>query len=232
MPNLITLLDRLNRKERYALVGQALGKPEFAPDGEFVTLLGTACGVSLSEPEDGRCWMDYHIDWLYAAVVLSKANNGRGPYLSPEFISATAERINVNTNQEDCDLLVAVETAATTHLFMVEAKWQTAWSAAQVDSKIRRLTHIFGEDGARWPEVTPHFVLASTANPKHLLAKLKASGATGGKPFPPSWVLVNGELARIRLSVPTDRITIHRCDEQGNHDRTGMMWTYSDSQSP
>jgi hypothetical protein len=36
MPDLISLLDRLNRKERFFLVGPALGNPSFRPDPAFL----------------------------------------------------------------------------------------------------------------------------------------------------------------------------------------------------
>jgi len=175
MDSLLGQLDSFNRKERYALVSHALGLQSFTPSYEFVSELLAACGVKeLPHPGTARCWMDYHMDWLYAALFLTvnKQSNTvtQPPYASPEFPSQ-AGPINVNTNQEDIDLLVAVTSDMSTHLFLVEAKWASGWSTGQMTSKIKRLKHIFGPDGRKYPGVRPHLVLASKAKPTQLLAK-------------------------------------------------------------
>jgi hypothetical protein len=41
MRDLIGILDRLNRKERFFLVGQALGNPSFRPTRHFSRVSGT-----------------------------------------------------------------------------------------------------------------------------------------------------------------------------------------------
>ncbi len=64
MSDLIELLDDLNSKERFFLVRQALG--EFQLGADFRQELGEAIGLAI--PSGAFSWMDYHLDWLVAAL--------------------------------------------------------------------------------------------------------------------------------------------------------------------
>ena len=142
MKKLITTLDHLNRKERFFLVASAVvGEPRFRIHRNFRDQVKRATGITI--PTTARAWVDYHIDWLYAALVLQDAVND-GPFPSPRFPSGQKGKspLNVNANQEDIDLLVAFDKGPVTHLVLIEAKGVTQFGNAQLISKGRRLKHI------------------------------------------------------------------------------------------
>jgi hypothetical protein len=63
----LTALRAFNRKERFLLVQWALDRPGFALGGGFRNKLEQACGLDLSG--EAVVAMDYHLDWLYAALM-------------------------------------------------------------------------------------------------------------------------------------------------------------------
>ena len=199
---LLQLLDRFNRKERFFLVAYALGNPRFQVSDEFRAALGKIVGASI--PMDALCFMDYHLDWLYAALILARASPEEEVFDSPNFMGATNDDppFNVNTNQEDIDLLVAFDEGEDTHLILVEAKGVTGWGNAQIQSKGRRLRTIFGDEGNGYPGVIPEFVIASPRRPK----RLKEAGL-------PSFMRKGDPFLWMALRVPPHRIEIERYDK-------------------
>jgi hypothetical protein len=204
---LLQLLDRLNRKERFFLVGYALGNPRFQLSDEFRAALGQTLGLSI--PMDALSFMDFHLDWLYAALMLHEAGPGKEVFDSPSFPrDPKSEKLplkfNVNENPEDTDLLVAFddEKEKVTHLILVEAKGVTGWSNRPIQSKGRRLRTIFGDQGDRFSTARPHFVIASPRPPQHL----KHEGL-------PGFMLKGNPFLWMELRVPPHRIEIERHDE-------------------
>src|SRR4051812_23440982 len=63
-------LRRLNRKERFFLVGMALGNPSFELAPAFRDLIGGALGLKI--PHDSFVAMDYHLDWIYASLEIAR----------------------------------------------------------------------------------------------------------------------------------------------------------------
>lgn len=55
----IDLLGRLNRKERFFLVAQALGNPHFTPDPAFLDAIGEECDVTFPGPDQVHCFIDF-----------------------------------------------------------------------------------------------------------------------------------------------------------------------------
>jgi hypothetical protein len=166
--------------------------------------------------------MDYHLYWLYVALVLS-TKEGVGPFESPGFPGADPvdPPLNVNANQEDIDLLLVFRTEAGIELVLVEAKAATGWTVKQVASKARRLRRIFGNDGSAFDQVSPHFVLVSPKRSKALDQKIAAYRGV------PIWMRPNGKLPWAPVHMPTDRIVISRCDEGGTPAQSGVWWTAS-----
>ena len=66
MSAFIDYLVSFNRKERFFLVGTALGKPTFQLDSAFSQRLSSR--FALKVPADAFVAMDYHLDWIYASV--------------------------------------------------------------------------------------------------------------------------------------------------------------------
>ena len=141
----ITYLTRFNRKERFFLVGWALGNREFrlapASRREISSLL------SLDVPRDAFVAMDYHLDWIYGSAFLSATDDAEGIHSNRDGL--------VSGSQEDMDLVVAFSAGETAHLIMVEAKGVTAWTNKQATSKARRLEAIFGRGATRGPTSVP-----------------------------------------------------------------------------
>ena len=202
MSAIIEYLRSFNRKERFFLVGTALGNPDFRLDSAFSQQLGGT--FALEVPSDVFVAMDYHLDWIYVSA-----------YLSQEGVDASGTHPNttgiVSGNQEGVDLIVAFDASETTHVIMLEAKAETAWSNRQADSKIERLTAIFGTEGDDFPQLRPHFGLMSPRPPRQLMTDRW-----------PSWMRSPGDAPLwMELVVPPGRRKLTRCDVSGKRGQDG-----------
>jgi hypothetical protein len=203
MPDLLELLERFNRKERFFLMRHALDN--FRLSCDFRKQLGDEIGLEI--PEDTVVAMDYHLDWLTAALYVHNSVDGRRFFENPE------QQI-VKGNQEDIDLLVAFTDGAQYHIVLVEAKGgATGWTNKQMKSKADRLTLIFGSEGKHYSGVEPHFCLTSPRCPKQLNVSEW-----------PGWMSKDDQSYYwIKLKFPKDRIRVTRCDDEempsakGNH---------------
>lgn len=157
MSALIEHLRSFNRKERFILLREALGKDTFTLDEGFRVRLGSA--LDLSVPADAFVAMDYHLDWLQMALYLAATPSPPSPIPNSDLIKA---------NQEDADLIVAFDREKTTHVVLLEAKMATGWTNKQLRSKAERLRLIFGRGRPGVDLATPHFVLASPKESKHI----------------------------------------------------------------
>jgi hypothetical protein len=159
---LIETSRSFNRKERFYLVGKALGNENFQLSKAFRDQLGSAIGVSV--PSSAFCAMDYHLDWLYAALYLQSHDS--------QSTIVEDSSGNITGNQQICVFLVSFERNTITHLVLLEAKGATSWSNEQMRCKTERLRGIFVEDGNRFQDVKPHFLLTSPRRPKNLKEEL------------------------------------------------------------
>jgi len=200
---LIDCLRSFNAKERFFLLAQALGNPSFVPSSCFRKELGRV--VELEIPQDPLSAMDYHIDWIYAGLQFAADSQKVRIYSNAEGI--------IRAQQEDVDYLVAFDDGDDTHLILIEAKGVTGWTNKQIDSKIRRLVQIFGNDGTMWAGVIPHFVIMSPRRPSGLTTNAW-----------PEWVAPNGEVPWLELSVPKGLRAVTRCDAHGKRDARGRHW--------
>jgi hypothetical protein len=202
MEGLVDRLRELNRKERYYLVRAALGLREFRLHEDFANAVGGL--VKLPVPADAFVAMDYHLEWVYAALI-SIASGAEGPF-------AQGPVPIVEGNQEDADLLIAFDLDSKTHLIFVEAKGATHYSNEQLTSKLDRLRSIFGNDGGQYPTVAPMLVLTSPRPPM----KLKYAGWPESVQFgrTPPW---------FPLSMPKGR-RVTRCLQDGTPSRHGTFW--------
>lgn len=203
MNSLIENLRRLNSKERFFVIGQALGNRNFAIGDEFRESLEKSIQVKI--PRDAFAAIDYHLDWIYASLVLSHPHSSGKPFCNKE--GAVAGQ------QEDVDLMIAFRGDDSYHLVFIEAKGVTNWSHGQANSKVNRLRTIFGEDGNKWPEVVPHFLLMSPKPPIEKFGELW-----------PEWMCPNKKPHFIELYVPNDLKAVSRCDEAGRASSVGGYW--------
>lgn len=226
---LIEILNSFNRKERFFLVSHALGNPEFHLSPSFRSSLSYELGLEI--PSNARCWMDYHLDWLYAALTLFEEGPKRH-YPSPNFPPAS-ERMdggappppeNINVAQtEDIDLLIGFQQGASTHLVLVEAKGVTGFGNKQLRSKARKLGHIFGmQERPLSPRIIPHFLLASPGAPA--IARTDEERGIDIRRFP-LWMKPSDDLLWVQLPIPRcPRIASRYNPETGKPDQTGNDW--------
>jgi hypothetical protein len=199
---IIDHLRSFNRKERFFLVGTALGNPDFRLGCAFRQRLSDT--LALEVPSDAFVAMDYHLDWIQASA-----------YLSRDGVSASDVHSNaaglVSGNQEDVDLIVAFDGSTATHVIMLEAKAETGWTNKQAGSKAKRLTKIFGKEGRDFPQLQPHFSLMSPRRPLQLQTDCW-----------PTWMrTLEGAPLWMELTVPPGRMKLTRCDGAGKQTRDG-----------
>jgi hypothetical protein len=209
MNMLIDNLRRFNRKERFYLVGYALGNPDFKLSDTFKSeLQKTVVGLNQEIPSDAFVAMDYHIDWIYASLYISS---------NPSYKVYTRDQELITANQEDVDLIVAfpdINDSSKTHMILCECKAESSWTNNQVLSKAERLKGIFGEHGDLFSHIaTPHFLLISPKRP----GKLDDSKIA-------SFMKPNGEIPWMKLKMPNSLCKVTRCDGNGKNSINGSFW--------
>jgi hypothetical protein len=153
MSLLVQALDRFNRKERYCLLSEALGRPPELENaireiGDPFIPLSTTFRAKLQKefnltseiPERSWWAFDYHLDWLFAVLWLAP-NYER----AEELIVPPPDEIKANVNDdgrftfnnEDCDFIVAFDST----IILIEAKIEP-WANDQFKRKARRLRKI------------------------------------------------------------------------------------------
>ena len=208
MSTLISHLRSLDRKERFAILREALGFDPKTPclDDRFRQKLGRCIGVQV--PERVFLAMDHHLDWIRLALHLTEDEQVQTErtFKNPGFKG-------FNENQEDIDLLVAFEGNGTdqgkTHLVLIEAKAYLPWANKQLKSKAKRLCGIFGDDGARHDAARPHFVLMTESRSKKI-----------DKDTWPNWMTNGGNICWLEYSLPV-RTEVTRCTDGGRPSKTG-----------
>lgn len=257
--NLANALDRFNAKERnhlmrFALLGAItpdLQRQSFPWIHEnFFKSLRLALSNGLAEgdasssillTDQAHCVyaaMDYHLDWLHAALWCTRNQWPRG--FNERFVpvarvpqprnaegDAVRRQHDVMGNQEDIDLLVVIEDAAMTYLVLIEAKGDSSFSRAQLASKLERFRLILGSDHAP-PEDQLRFALV-------LLAPSESQLGLGGsrtyaelaehptRASEPTYTALSTPLPRlsnviIRMTMsnyPASLDLVTRCDSRG-----------------
>lgn len=201
--DLISLLKYFNRKERFFLVGQALGNKEFRISEDFRKIISDKIGLEI--PPDAFAAMDYHLDWIYASLYC--ADKG-----TTEFI-ADNPNLKLNSNQEDVDFIIAFNKNGVSHIVLIEAKAESGWTNSQFLSKAERLKFVFGGDKFLWNDVKPYFFITSLRKPVNL--KIDAL---------PTYLKRSMDDIWFKLDIPDNLIKITRCDEVGRASITGNKW--------
>lgn len=178
MEDLLSLIRSFNRKERFILMTQASsGARPLTVSDQFRDRLNRELPPDLQVPDlsdrDYVLAMDFHLNWLAAALQMAYRGVGIGQKLAnPSFTPGVGDkepvrRDSFERNQEDVDLLLGWSDGARTKLVLVEAKGHTSWQTSQLRSKSARLAAIFGEQGETYPadELGVAFVLAGFKEP-------------------------------------------------------------------
>lgn len=250
--NTLDLLRRFNAKERFHLLMYALGQPS-PTEGEYPTFqLGTAFREKLGTlldgitiPGDAFCAMDFHFDWIHAAV---HVGNGMVPNSNdPGRTFANAEDA-VRGNQQDVDFLVAFEGPGKDgkkklHLIMFEAKYASGWNSTQLSEKIERLTATFGEENkhGRTHDIQPYYILISRGpapppppKPNSKQKKQRPPKLMKAGVFP--WWLAGldadpdpEKVRPIQMWLKYfDLLKVTRCDAEGTPNKVGGNWKIMD----
>lgn len=159
--DLLKLLRRLNRKERFFLLNESLNTKAFQLSKSFRDRLKRELRLKKEIPDSALVAMDYHIDWI-AAALIHHSN------FTKEAIYPNNEN-HVKGSQQDVDLMVAfADKEGVQYLIFLEAKGQTPWRSDQLRMKAHRLKLIFGNDGSKFQKVRPYFCLLSPKRPTNL----------------------------------------------------------------
>lgn len=184
----------------------ALGNPDFRLGAPFRDALsGLFEGLVISA--GGYVAMDYHLDWIHAAVSLTGEAEGTIP--------RQRNPLQVGGHHEDVDLLAAFERDGETHIVMLEAKATTGYTNAQFVSKVGRLSAIFRGYEHWTPKVKPHFAVFSPRPPQRL--DLRDA---------PSWMLGSdgSSLRWLELPMPDGLRKVTRCSVNGVPSAKGEYW--------
>jgi hypothetical protein len=200
---LVKALHRFNRKERFWLLSDAVGKPFASLSPAFLHKVGTELGIEL--PPNLWWAFDYHFDWLHAVLTLG-----------PEYVLQPLPGHLINSpkiatgNQEDIDLIIAFDQT----VILIEAKFATSWTNSQMSSKVERLKELPVQ------HVKAHFVLASPKTPKRL-------DISGLPPWARKGQDDKAQPCHIILPGREDQdsaLMVSRCDMHGDRDKDGGYW--------
>ncbi len=182
---LVENLKLLNAKERDLLMRHAyldiddVDKPKFLSKS-FDKRLKDLIAEKLNLRENPKCvfaGMDYHLDWLFAALYMTTQNRGpddvRGELELHDDTQAPASKYtdfrSVTGTQEDIDLLVVYDVNDQLVLLFIEAKGSAAFDRVQLARKLIRLDRILVASevaqGCKYP-LRYLLVLASPRAPK------------------------------------------------------------------
>lgn len=209
--DIISNLRSFNRKERFYLIGQMLGNPEFRMDDNQLDKISNLIGLTI--PRKYFSAMDYHLDWIYASLYLTQ-NNPTGR-VERNFIEENEIETDyqISGTQEDVDFLLAfVDEKKITHIVMIEAKGDSYFSNGQLDSKNKRFKAIFGNENT-WPNVRPHFIICSPKKPQ----KIKIEE-------PAYFIFKNSKLPWLELDMGNGKNKVTRCVKNGEPSNNGKHW--------
>ena len=198
--NLIEILRRFNRKERFFLVGTALDNNTFSLGKEFKKTLEKRIGIPIER--DVFVAMDYHLDWIDVGLKLWNVDITIGN----KFPNKDGQ---INKNQEDIDLIICFESAGKYHIVLLEAKAETGWTNKQMDSKVKRFRKLFGNDGRNLKNVEPHFFLISPREPKRINKNW------------PEWMTTDDKPNWMELKIAGNFLKVTRCDNKGDANKLG-----------
>ncbi len=208
--NLINNLKSFNRKERFYLIGQMLGNPEFRMDDKQLDKISELIGIKI--PREYFAAMDYHLDWIYASLFLTQEHGGK--IFPRNFIDNNKKvDLQISGTQEDVDFLIAfVDHENTTHIVMIEAKGDSYFSNGQLDSKNKRFKAIFGNENT-WPNVRPHFLICSPKEPQKINIE-----------DPAYFIFKNSELLLLKLDMEDGKKKVTRCNKDDKACNDGKHW--------
>lgn len=228
-PTLVDCLRAFNRKERYWLLRDALGgsSADLPLSASFRDRLGKTMGF----PIKASAWwaIDYHIDWLFGALVLDRVGEDRTINLAnPEGQrDQSAARRLIRGTQEDFDLVIAFDRK----IILIEAKGVGSWGNKQIAEKCQRLWE--------WSEVAENVapITDDHAAVEIYIVLMSPRASKGLQQLSwPSFVKLDGSLPFfLGLSLagaPDFFVAPERCDQNGVAKKNGERWHLKRSARP
>lgn len=213
-------LSRFNAKERFSLIQRVLGV-RFVPHADFLGEVLAKCRID-ANPENVFCAMDFHLDWLYAALMSDELHKNKPVPL----VADESGAFPVTGRQQDADFVLCfterpANAPTVTHLLLVEAKGVGSWDTKQMRSKLaqyRAMKPAFDRN----PNVRPRLVLMSPLDPISSATSQSSdfrAVLNGFKDF--------GEIVWVRMPVE-NTFSVVRCDAEGTPDgKTPTHWKLS-----
>jgi len=224
--NIIKRLKMFNRKERDHLMKFALCEEPEAPriSDNLWALISRNTGTDRPHPDNMFVGMDYHLNWLYAALATAHVEDDvsikdlENKWNHDSGLEKKDKNFRpIQQNQEDVDLIVVWLDSSTKRLQMVliEAKLDSGWGSKQFKSKKERLGLIYQDAKNRHLDfVNWRFLLLSPG------ARPKGEVFTDSKSFsqdPYKWFQEPGKdgLWHKTLPVKNDLWRVKRVDDSG-----------------
>lgn len=209
--DIISNLESFNRKERFYLVGQMLGNPEFRMDDKQLDKISELINIKI--PRKYFAAMDYHLDWIYASLFLTQNINNDKTFERNFIDNNKSIDLQISGTQEDVDFLIAfVDHENITHIVMIEAKGDSYFSNSQLDSKNKRFKAIFGNKDT-WPNVKPHFLICSPKEPQKINIE-----------EPAYFIFKNSTLPWFELDIGDEKNKVTRWGEDNKPCSDGKYW--------
>jgi hypothetical protein len=139
--NLSSILSLFNRKECYWLLREALGSEQTA-ELSIAFRRKISATIPVEIPSDAWWAIDYHIDWLFAAIAVDRGlmpeqSSTRENPTTGQFLDGLPKRA-IRGTQEDFDFIIAFERT----IILIEAKGVGTWSNTQIARKCQRLQEL------------------------------------------------------------------------------------------
>lgn len=193
---LVDILEIFNRKERNLLVRDILGHSEqkLRLSADFLQRIHIATGVTLNA--DAWWATDYHLDWLFAAVMVFLGT------ATPGQVQADALPPLMTATQEDADLVIANDRS----LILIEAKAYSANNNEQVKRKRRRFEMLQRLAGQNLDLHLLLMSLKSPTDPTHSTNPMSL------------------KCIQLKIDPHLTVCRVKRCDAKGKADKAGGHW--------
>lgn len=210
MRSLQNLLTTFDRKERHALLDKVFRSNISHISSEFISEIQVELGIKI--PDDPVWFLDYHIDWMEAAIFIYLNDKDLGDECC--FLRDGGEghpRFTLEFTQRDIDFLIYFKQNDSDNLIMIEAKYDTSWGNKQVNAKLDRLEAIrrnyieANKTKSKQVNINFYYVLLSPVKPKRLSTNVKWH-----------W---------IELNACDNLHTVSRCDINKLKRKDGKYWS-------
>lgn len=243
MKNFIECLKLFNAKERFILLENVLEKPglNFQLSSSFLLDVKTKLNLNIP-PNPPFFAIDYHLNWLCAALTLSfderyKNIDNLENFKIEKIVTKSSDSGKVHNfatvegNQEDIDMVLCWEHEGKYKLILIEAKATTAWDIGQLQSKAERLGLMLGMDERpkgeliNFNNLDVSFILISPSKPGED-TEFKKTLETNPE-WLPKWMLNSeNKIHWVELKITPNVIwMVTRCDGMAKPDEAGENWT-------